>query len=441
MDLFLSVAEALGFEDDRDIARLAGVLPENVSNWRSGTVKEFKLQTLASVRDNLSRHLTAMASRADLALDSHREGLHPVVIEAGSGPDDLLRQFRNRVSFDYLGHRFLYYEPQGALAWMNLISAGYEQDAWLRGTREAATRWINRKKNTHGRMESPIASALGFDQRNVRRGLDVIALGSGDGGKEAVVLEHILELVGDGPPLDWLTYVPVDVSIPLLSRAAMAGRERFSRARTRLGGGSRLAVMALCADFEEGELTFAKRLPTEQHGDAGVRLVLMLGATFGNLRHEDHFVRRRLWRLVRPGDFVWLEVGLKLEPLSLDPLYGMTVADGNDTSAAASRRLLLEGPFRRWEAAQGHRSSALDVRVWVREDEATCPIPGSVNFCHDLVLAEQRRVCTMLYSRRYDLQGLEGWLGDREFEVMRLSLVRDTSRRPRVAHLLLRRKA
>ncbi|MDX1494852.1 MAG: hypothetical protein R3253_12365, partial [Longimicrobiales bacterium] len=52
-------------------------------------------------------HVKALRHLADVGQEAHRHGLHGVVIEAGSGPDDLLRQFRDRVVFDYLGHRFL----------------------------------------------------------------------------------------------------------------------------------------------------------------------------------------------------------------------------------------------------------------------------------------------------------------------------------------------
>jgi len=36
----------------------------------------------------------------------------------------------------------------------------------------------------------------------------------------------------------------------------------------------------------------------------------------------------------------------------------------------------------------------------------TCPVPGSVNFCHDLVIRSERQVCTMLCSRRYEPEAI-----------------------------------
>jgi hypothetical protein len=99
---------------------------------------------------------------------------------------------------------------------------------------------------------------------------------------------------------------------------------------------------------------------------------------------------------------------------------------------------LLEGPFRRWEAAIGRPPTEIETRVWVREDDDTSRVPGSVNFCHDLIIKPERRVCTMLYSRRYDPGALSSWLEDHGFAVERVVQVDDS--RPRIVHLLLRRE-
>ena len=75
----------------------------------------------------------------------------------------------------------------------------------------------------------------------------------------------------------------------------------------------------------------------------------------------------------------------------------------------------------------------------MREDDDSASIPGSYNFCHDIVLEQERRALTMLYSRRYDLEGLSRWLEPRGYVVERIEKVSDTRRVDRVAHLLLRR--
>ena len=115
-------------------------------------------------------------------------------------------------------------------------------------------------------------------------------------------------------------------------------------------------------------------------------------------------------------------------------------AQGELTAPEANRRLLLEGPYRRWEAAQGRRPSAMHTRVWVRENDETCRVPGSLNFCHDLVFEEQRRACTMLSSRRYDVAALGRWLEGFGYVVEAVVPVPDSQKRTRVAHLVARKR-
>ena len=240
--------------------------------------------------------------------------------------------------------------------------------------------------------------------------------------------------------LPWIAYAPVDVSIPLLISAGDAGRTSLARAAP--GATASRYVTPFCADFEEGPLSFLPRLPTARADDGtpGIRLVLLLGNIFGNLRDEEAFVRHKLHALTRPGDRVWIEVGLRNEPLSSDPLYRLTQPDHEITASEASRRLLLIGPYRRLEAAIGRRASDVDMRVWVREGDESCRVPGSVNFCHDLVIRDENRVCTMLYSRRYVLEALTAWLEARGFAIEGIRKVTDGQRLVQVAHLLLERR-
>ncbi|MCA9555571.1 MAG: L-histidine N(alpha)-methyltransferase [Myxococcales bacterium] len=439
MDLFLHVAGALGFTSDRDLADLAGASVENVPNWRSGAVQEFKLAKLKAIKSRLASHIEALEHEAGAVGATPQEGLHPLEIEEGSGPADLQRQFRDRVVYDYLGHRFLYYEPMGALAWENLIKRGYEQDRWLTGVDHSAQQWLDATRDAHGWCKGPIAHALGFGRRTTPMGLDVISLGPGEGDKEHRILQRILEAArGNDQRLGWLAFAPVDVSIPLLLNAARGARAVMAT-HADAGPRTRYAVKAFCADFEEGKLAFATRLPTAVHDAAeGLRLVLILGNVFGNLRDEEGFVQSRLRALVRPRDLVWLEVGLRMEPLERDPLFRMTLPDVEESAVEANRRLLLEGPYRRWEAATGRPPGALQMRIWTREDDESCRVPGAVNFCHDLILKDERRVCTMLYSRRYELGALSRWFERLGFEVLRVHRVEDGRGEARVAHVLLR---
>ncbi len=436
VELFLHVAEHLGFTSDKDIADLAGVSVENVANWRNGVVQEFKPAKLKAIKTRLGAHIDALQHERGAVDGEITQGLHPLEIEQGSEPADLQRQFRDRVFFDYLGHRFLYYEPMGAIAWENLIKRGYDQDRWLEGVKRAATAWLDVTKDSHGWSKGPIAHALGFARRSRAQGLDVISLGPGEGEKEHALLQCILNNTNESDQrLGWLAFVPVDVSISLLLTAARGARQIMSE----VGENTRSQVKPFCADFEEGNLSFTQKLPTSIHDDSdGVRLVLMLGNVFGNLRDEEVFVRTKLRKLMRPGDLLWLEIGLRMEPLEREPLYRMTQPGVEESSAEANRRLLLEGPYRRWEVATGRRPTAIGLRIWLRENDDSCRVPGALNFCHDLQLKEERRVCTMLYSRRYELEPLSGWFERLGFEVLRLRRVEDSQGHARVAHVLLR---
>lgn len=441
MELFLAVAGELGFSSDRDVGALADVGPENVANWRSGAVREFKNQKFRAAVDNLTAQLRALRVQAGRLEKGGVGHLHPLEIEEGSSPLDLQRQFRDRVGYDYLGHRFLYFEPQGALAWENLIKSGYEQDRWLVGVDEAAESWLSLAREGTGHSRGPIANALGLGRRDRPRGLDVISLGVGDGSKEVRIFRRLLRAEKEARlHLAWITYAPVDVSIPLVLEAARAGREVLldqpgEDAVTR-------AVLPFCADFEEGPLDFTRRLRTALEATSdGLRLVLILGNVLGNLRDEEMFVRQKLSRVVRPGDMLWIEVGLRPDSIEADPLYGLTIkSDREETAAEASRRLLLEGPYRRWAAATGRGSPNLDSRVWVREDDDSARIPGSCNFCHDLIIKDERRVVTMLYSRRYKVDLLAAWWEGQGYSVEGIHRVKDSKGRVRVAHLLLRRR-
>lgn len=435
LDLAFHVAELFGATTDREIAELADVSPENVANWRAGTVQELKVRTLEALKAGLTARMATLREQVRVLEAGIQQGLVPLEIEEGSGPDALQRQFADRVSYDYVGHSFLYFDPLGALAWESLIKSGYEQSCWLRGVESCLAEWLD-APGGGGDSKGPLAAALGLGRRGSLRGLDVVSLGPGEGSKELIVARHLADLERQtGRTLPWLTVALVDVSIPLLFKAGKGLRKELE------GSGGRHAVLPFCADFENGPLGFRHRLPTAIRDEPpGVRLVLLLGNVFGNLRDEEAFVRERLSVLTRPGDMVWLEVGLRLEKLEQDPVYPMTLPDRAATPAEANRRLLLEGPYRRWLAATGRRSADVSTRVWIRENDDASRVPGSVNFCHDLVLPDEHRACTMLYSRRYDLPGLTRWLAERGYELLRVGRTEDTAQRQRVAHLLLRRR-
>jgi hypothetical protein len=273
-------------------------------------------------------------------------------------------------------------------------------------------------------------------------GLDVLSLGPGEGSKEVMVLSQLLTSQARwGDPFAWISLALVDVSIPLLLTATKVAHQAAAQgaADEAADGEFPVAILPIAADFEEGSLRFVERLPSARSGVSGRRLVMLLGNVFGNLRHEERFLHQRLFRMVRPGDLVWLEVGLRLKNLEDDPLYQMSKAGHKPTAAFSNRIRLLEGPYRRWEVAIGRTPTELETRIWVREDDDSCPVPRSINFCHDLVIKSERRVCTMLYSRRYEREALCQWLESNGFAIESVSAQSDSRGIQRAVHILARR--
>ena len=422
LDLLLHVLDTLGIAGDQEIADLVGVSREQVKNWKKGQGENLKLVTLDGVKRALAAHLRALMDHTAFADPNGR--MVRLEVEDGAGPSELLRQFGDKYTHDsYLGHRFLYYDPHCALAWENLIKRGYGQEEWLQGVERCAQKWLG----------------------DLREGLgvDVISLGPGEGEKECRILRQLVAREQQlQRPLAWLTYMPVDLSMPLLLKAAKRALAEPKLWSSRAPG-MRL-LTPICADFEYGNLDFAARLPSAQRTD-GLRLVLVLGNILGNVRDEESFIRRTLLPLTRPGDLVWVEVGRKLDPIESDPVYPMTVHKNERTAEESTRTALLEMPYRVWEVSQGRLPREVQLRVTLQTyagGDDSCKIPGSVNFCHDLIIQEeqmQQRIRTMLFTRRYTDEALSATFEKLGLEVEELVHVKDSKSRPLIAHYLLRR--
>jgi len=434
VELFLGVAAELGFESDAELAALADVGVESVANWKSGAVREFKAKKLEAALAGLRREIAGLRALAGAGDDE----LCGIAIEPGASPADIQRDFQGRIGYDYAGHRFLYFEPQGALAWEKLIGAGYEQELWLSGVETSARRWLDARRDAGGTVKGPLAAALGAARRDEARGLDVVALGCGEAAKEIILLRELAAAERDhGFRCAWVGFQPVDVSIPLLLTAARSARRSLAPARS-----PRVTVVPCCADFEDGPLSFVTRLRSAwPEGREGVRLVTILGNVLGNVRDEESFVRAKLSAVARPGDLVWIEVGVRPDRLEDDPLFHMTRPDYRETPRETNRRLLLEGPYRRMAAALGRPTPDIDLRVWLREGDETARVPGSVNFTHDLEIKEERRSCTILYSRRYKTRELGAWFERLGYDTLAVHHVADARGVARVVNLLLRRRA
>ena len=422
VDLLLHVLGTLGISGDQEIADLVGVSREQVKNWKKGLGENLKLVTLDGAKRALAAHLRAIMDHAFFA-DPH---VHMVrlEVEEGAGPSELLRQFGEKYHHDsYLGHRFLYYDPHCALAWENLIKRGYGQEEWLLGVDRFTERWLSQVRDGQG--------------------VDVVSLGPGEGEKECRILRKLVHREQQMQrPLAWLTYMPVDLSMPLLLKAAKRALEEPNLWTSRPA--AMRMLMPICADFEYGRLDFVSRLPSVQRTE-GLRVILVLGNIFGNVRDEETFVRRTLLPLTRPDDLVWIEVARKLDPIENDPVFPMTIPKSERSAEESTRTALLEMPYRVWEVSQGRLPRDVQLRVKLETyagGDDSCKIPGSVNFCHDLVIQEenmQQRIRTMLFTRRHTDEALAATFERLGFTVEEITHVKDSKGRPLIAHFLLRR--
>jgi hypothetical protein len=80
-----------------------------------------------------------------------------------------------------------------------MIKRGYSQEEWLLGVERFADKWLSEVRDGQG--------------------VDVVSLGPGEGEKECRILRRLVQREQHlQRPLAWLTFMPVDLSMPLSSR-------------------------------------------------------------------------------------------------------------------------------------------------------------------------------------------------------------------------------
>lgn len=419
-DLIFGLLELYGFSTSETQASVLGVTATTISNWKTGKVKALNRGKLEEVVERM--HFLGRRCGVDLVGEP---SLCPIVIEDGAGPEDLERELREKWDSVYLGHKFLYYHPEGAMAWTKLLETGYDGAQLLKNFAAALSTALSHDSPTN---PGKLAGMLRWHEGK-SCGIDLISLGPGDGTKEARAIE--LLIAHSGPEhrlIDWLTYTPVDVSIPLLRLASDKARNLI-RDRVPPERWPHFLVRPTCSDFEDGKINFAHNL---SDGEDDRRLVLFLGNTFGNLKSETAFVENSLSRLMRPSDLLWLEVGVRKPNIEDDGLHALTKGGFGDTQETV-RRSLVEGPHRRFRASVGSPFDST-MRIIPRDGGATCEVPRCYNFVHDVDINPSGQRCSVLYSRRYDIPSLRQWLAGFGYETLYEHAVEG-----RTAHLLLRR--
>ena len=131
-----------------------------------------------------------------------------------------------------------------------------------------------------------------------RAGLDVVALGAGDGKQEVRLVQHLLA-TGERETAGDVRLYLLDISQPLLSAAYQYAAEHV--------GSQGVYVCAIQGNFHHWpQYTQLHHAPERAHRR---RLVVMLGNTVGNLDNEARFFQHTLTGLV-PGDLLLMDVGL-----------------------------------------------------------------------------------------------------------------------------------
>ncbi len=182
----------------------------------------------------------------------------------------------------------------------------------------------------------------------------LVELGSGTSTKTRLLLEA---LTAGGRAL---TFVPLDVSVEVLTHAAARLAEDFPT----------LTVRALVADFEDP----LPGLP----GEAGRRLLAFLGGTIGNLVDEQrHEFLSRTRAALAPGDHFLLGADLVKDVDRLVAAYddaaGVTAAFNRNVVDVLARELRAQGlhaddfdHVARWDPVHDRMQMWLRARVPVR---------------------------------------------------------------------------
>lgn len=231
-----------------------------------------------------------------------------------------------------LDQAHLYLEPQSVLDWMRYCSdASYVSNY---------------------RDRIPVqAVAAELAPRCRDTGIDVVALGSGDGRTEIRLVAHLLEQLGQPVHLDL-----VDVSHPLLVSAYRAACDALA--------GHGVRVHPIHADFYNlrGHEPLTYRAPTDKRR----RLWTLLGHTVGNLRDEMSFLRD-LASISRAGDLLVLDFQQTEHEAEAEIRANDRLLQGQYSDLLLN---WLTGPLRRHLALP----EAPQIRSWLN---LHCAIPGS----------------------------------------------------------------
>ncbi|MFO0580535.1 MAG: L-histidine N(alpha)-methyltransferase [Polyangia bacterium] len=336
----------------RQLAQRAGLSKGTVFNVETGRTAPSPqtLAALARVREMRLAETAGPRERPDCWLPQ------------GYDPLALLMDLRGALNSPggFLEQTCLYLDHASALDWLAICSA----PAYVEANRALPLQ--------------PMAQAL---MAEACRGLDLVALGPGDGQVEIALCK---ELCAASASPDVHLFL-IDISHTLLTVAHRRAREELAP----LG----VQVESIHGDFHQlGRYHVLNR----RTGSPRRSCYVLLGNTLANLDHEARFVRDVL-SSANTGDFMLLD-------------FSLVYADAEDAEAVRRAEPVLNRPlspsFERWLGGLVQRySSEVDSFTLGTDVLTECAIPGSyeIGYFADVQLRDgQSRRHYLARARRYD---------------------------------------
>jgi hypothetical protein len=263
-----------------------------------------------------------------------------------------------------LDQTYLYLDPQSTSDWDRLCNSDRYTTAFR------ATVPLNK-----------VAERIVKESRGA--GLDVDALGSGDGKTETALVQRLADLLPSPP--DLRLYL-LDISHTLLSAAYRYASDALAARR--------VPVFPLHGNFND-----IARLPVLYYHPAGVRrtrVFALMGYTLANLMDEQRFFRD-LAECAQPGDLAYLDVQLVRGSIQRpDELRQLEMKQGQ--LALPSYADFLAGPLHR----HCRGAKKIDLRL---DLTLHCAVPGSyeIAFLTDVQMYEGPPKRFMVWRvRRYE---------------------------------------
>lgn len=352
-----------------DLARMAGMSPSLVRKLEQGVIAPTRtsLLTLCSVPE--LKLLPSALGSTDTGRDSGAKVSPNWYVPPGFDSVQMILDFGQQLngSGGKIEQTHVYMDHKSALDWIALCNAGHVA-AWREATPLAPAAKQLRE------LTGPV-------------GLDVVALGPGDGKTEVRLVQRLLEHY-DNPSIR--LYL-VDASQPLLSRG-------FKHAMDTLDDQRGLFVCAIQGDFHHlTRYTQLHYTPARSHRR---RIYTLLGGTMGNLENEPAFFRHSLVAAA-PGDLLLLDFTLAVpDAATPEELWKKDPALSRPLTPLHER--WLKGPLFRY--CKGITDAKLSYEL-----DLSRPIPGSygLNAMADVrtLGGHPRRFC-LWCVRRYSLSDL-----------------------------------